>query len=153
MPRDRALLVGINVYQNFQHLDGCRQDAEDMKSLVTGTFGFDQGGVVTLFDEEAIKDRISEQMEWLYDGAGSGDRLLFHFSGHGSFNSPDGDPPDGVVDGLVVDGIICLHDFQFGQSNTYFTDDELRSWTVRKPKGAELVVVLDSCHSGGGPAR
>ncbi len=151
MANDKAVLVGINRYQYFNGLEGCLQDVTNMAAVLTGRFGFPAENVRTMTDEDATKDAISDGMTWLLDGASSGDRLVFHFSGHGSFDSPDGNPPDGIDgDGLIYDGIICLHDFNFGQPGSYFTSEELRDWTKRLPTGGELVVVLDSCHSGGG---
>ena len=151
MANDKAVLVGINRYQYFNGLDGCLQDVTNMAAVLTGRFGFPAENVRTITDEDATKDAISDRMMWLLDGASPGDRLVFHFSGHGSFDSPDGNPPDGIDgDGLIYDGIICLHDFNFGQPGSYFTSEELRDWTKRLPTGGELVVVLDSCHSGGG---
>jgi len=35
-------------------------------------------------DERATKKAIMERLTWLVKGAKVGDRLLFHFSGHGS---------------------------------------------------------------------
>jgi len=101
MANDKAVLVGINRYQYFNGLEGCLQDVTNMAAVLTGRFGFPAENVRTITDEDATKDAISDGMTWLLDGASPGDRLVFHFSGHGSFDSPDGNPPDGIDgDGL-----------------------------------------------------
>lgn len=140
---DKALLVGINEYRSFNPLRGCVRDVENMRLHLTEVFGFDARNVKTLTDRAATKDETLRQMKWLIKDAKQGDRLLFHFSGHGSYVADrDGDEDDGR------DEILCFHDMDFDDPRTYLLDDELRRWTEALPEGAELVVVLDSCHSG-----
>lgn len=76
--------------------------------------------------------------------AKAGDRLLFHYSGHGSqVRDRDGDE---LKDQL--DEILCPHDMDW--DGTYITDDELRGIFSGLPKGVNLEALLDCCHSGTG---
>ncbi len=143
---DRALLVGINNYPYVNPLRGCLNDLEGMTALLTGTFGFPAGSIRTLRDSEATKDRIvSEVTNWLFQGATPGDRLVFHFSGHGSQIS---DPNDPTGD----DELLCLYDIQADLANpqAYLTDKELGKLFSSIPDGVSFVAVFDSCHSGTG---
>src|SRR5262249_16457335 len=84
-------------------------------------------------------------LAWLFKDARPNDRVLLHFSGHGSFTTDlDGDEDDGA------DELICLYDMDFDDPDTYFLDDELRAWTEKLPARVQLVVVLDNCNSGTG---
>jgi metacaspase-1 len=150
MAGDKAVLIGINDYENVRDLRGCHQDVEDIRELLIDVFGFEADSIRPILGSNAKKTHVQEAMQWMFDDVEEGDRLVFHFSGHGSFNSLDGSIPNEVEDGLVVDGIICLQDFDFGKADTCFTSLELRNWTRTKPVGAELLVILDSCHSEGG---
>jgi hypothetical protein len=142
---DKALLLGINNYKKVNPLCGCVNDVENMRRLLTEVFGFSPANVKTLLNEKVVKSEIKKQMKWLFKEAAPGDRLLLHFSGHGSYTADlDGDEDDGA------DELICLYDMDFGDPDTYFLDDELHDWTEALPKGAHLAVVLDSCHSGTG---
>ena len=145
---DKALVLGINDYRDVSDLRGCCNDVENMRSLLTGTFGFPADRVRSFVDREVTKARVEPQMEWLFRDARPGDRLLFHFSGHGSYTADlDGDEPD------RRDELICLHDMDFDRPSSYFLDDELRRWLEKLPEGAQLTVVMDNCHSGTGTRK
>jgi hypothetical protein len=142
---DKALLLGINNYKKVNPLRGCVNDVENMRRLLADVFGFSTANVKTLLNEKVVKSEIKKQMKWLFKDAGPDDRLVLHFSGHGSYTADlDGDEDDGA------DELICLYDMDFGDPDTYFLDDELHDWTGTLPRGAHLTIVLDSCHSGTG---
>lgn len=142
---DKALLIGINNYLSVSRLRGCVRDVESMRELLIGVFGFAPDNVGTLEDDQAVKDEIRQRMAWLFQDVGEGDRVVLHFSGHGSYTADlDGDEDDGR------DELICLYDMDFDDPDTYFLDDELRAWSRTKPEGVRLTVVLDCCHSGTG---
>ena len=140
---DRALLLGINNYLAAEQLFGCVNDVANVQGVLVDVFGFQPENVHTHVDDAVTKDVVREELEWLKDGARPGDRLLFHFSGHGSFTvDVSGDEPD--------DELICLYDMDFGNPDTYFLDDELGEFAAELPDGVQLVYILDSCHSGSG---
>jgi hypothetical protein len=147
MANDKDVLVGINRYQYFHGLEGCLQDVANMAAALTGRFGFPAENVRKITDDGATKDAISDGMTWLLDGVIPGDRLVFHSSGHGSFDSPDGNPPDGIDgDGLIYDGIICLHDFNFGQPPPGFRRAPPRATARRAPSRCDLPGNLSTGH-------
>src|SRR5262245_7193840 len=105
---DKALLLGINDYKHVNPLRGCVNDVENVRKLLTEKFGFDAKNVKTLINQRVTKAKVQEQMKWLFRDAREGDRLVFHFSGHGSFTADlDGDEDDGK------DELICLYDMDF----------------------------------------
>jgi len=142
---NRALLVGINKYKMANSdLSGCVNDVTNIRDSLIKFFGFKIDDIRVVTDERATKKAIMERLTWLVKGAKAGDRLLFHFSGHGSqVRDRDGDE---LKDKL--DEILCPHDMDW--DGTYIVDDELNKVFSGLPKGCALEVLLDSCHSGTG---
>jgi hypothetical protein len=141
----RALLVGVNKYHlPGSDLHGCVNDATNVRDILLKYFGFAVKDIRVLVDSRATKKGILDRLNWLVTGAKSGDRLLFHFSGHGSqIRDRDGDE---LKDHL--DEIICPHDMDW--DGTYIVDDDLKTIFSTLPAGVHLEVLLDSCHSGSG---
>ncbi|PIQ94177.1 MAG: Caspase-1, p20 [Nitrospirae bacterium CG_4_10_14_0_8_um_filter_41_23] len=142
---NKALLVGINKYKiPGVDLSGCVNDVTNVRDVLLKFFGFAVKEIRALVDERATKKNIITRLKWLVNKAKAGDRLLFHFSGHGSqVRDRDGDE---LKDHM--DEIICPHDMEW--DGVFITDDELREIFSSIPKGANLEVLLDSCHSGTG---
>ena len=141
----KALLVGINKYRRGgSDLNGCVNDVTNVRDILLKYFGFSIRAIRIVVDERATQKAIFERLGWLTKGAKAGDRLLFHFSGHGSqIRDRDGDE---LRDRL--DEILCPHDLDW--DGTYISDDDLRERFSKLPKGVILDVILDSCHSGTG---
>lgn len=140
---DKALLVGINNYQSIGDLRGCINDTHSIQSLLINEYGFNESDIHLLSDSEVTKAALTKQWKWLIGDTKAGDRIVFHFSGHGSYSADeDGDEDDGV------DELICLYDMDWSNPDSYLLDDELREWTKKIPKDVLLTVILDSCHSG-----
>ncbi|MDP2751723.1 MAG: caspase family protein [Rhodocyclaceae bacterium] len=141
----KAFLVGINRYKTpGSDLQGCVNDVTNLRDILLKYFGFTVKNIRVLTDARATKAAILTRIDWLIKDAKAGDRLLFHFSGHGSqIRDRDGDE---LKDQL--DEIICPHDMDW--DGTFITDDDLRDRFATLPKGVNLEVLLDSCHSGTG---
>ncbi len=145
---DKALLLGINKYKTVSGLRGCENDVLGMKDILTGPFGFKGPNVRALLNSEVTKTKVRQNLKWLLQDTSEGDRLVLHFSGHGSYRDDlDGDEND------RVDELLCLFDMDFENTNSYLLDDEIREWTQKLPSGRQLLVVLDSCHSGTGTRK
>lgn len=141
----RALLVGINKYKlSGSDLQGCVNDVTNVRDILLKYFGFGTDDIRVMTDERATKDAIIDGLKWLIKGAKVADKLLFHFSGHGSqIRDTNGDE---LSDKL--DEILCPHDMDW--NGTYITDDSLGKIFSGLPKNNNLEVLLDSCHSGTG---
>lgn len=140
----KALLVGINKYKYVRSLNGCVRDVRNMADILTSFYGFQSDEIRTIVDESATRNNLMNRFDWLLDGYKEGDLLLFHFSGHGS-QIPDRDG-DELKDSL--DEILCLHDMDFRNPDSYLLDDDFNDIIDRLPKGVFLTVCIDSCHSG-----
>jgi hypothetical protein len=133
----KALCVGINDYPGTSSdLKGCVNDANDWEAELKRR-GY---SVTKLLDAQANRAGMVAALTALIQGARDGDTLVFTYSGHGSW-LPDENHDEG--DGR--DEMLCPHDVASGQ---YLLDDDIYDIFVRKPAGATLFMISDSCHSG-----
>lgn len=133
----KALCIGINDYPGSDSdLAGCVNDAGDWAKVLQAR-GFN---VKKMLDRQATGKAMRKAVEALVADAKKGDSVVIQFSGHGSFvPDVDGDEPDGTDE--------CLCPYDVGK-NGPITDDELYDVFSRLARGARLLMISDSCHSG-----
>lgn len=139
---NRGLLVGINAYPGNE-LQGCINDVTDMADFLVSHCGFDEDEIRLLADGRATTSAILDRLNWLVDGAKAGDRLVFHYSGHGA-QFPIRDPNGKVT---RIDECICPVDFDWTEEHA-IRDKEFHKIFSALHKGVDLTWVSDSCHSG-----
>jgi hypothetical protein len=139
---DYALLVGINKYASAP-LSGCVNDVLDMADLLVSVYGFLPQNIRMLVDERATTAAIKERLEWLVSGLKAGDRLVFHFSGHGTQVVTRNKKQE--LDGL--DECICPFDFDWTDERM-IRDKDFAKLFARIPPSVNFVWLSDSCHSG-----
>jgi len=139
---NRGLLVGINAYPTAP-LQGCVNDVTDMANFLVNSCGFAMGDIRLLVDDRATTAGIIERLGWLLTGLQKGDRVVFHYSGHGAQMSTRN--PQGEVDGL--DEVICPVDFDWTDQHA-IRDKQFAHIFSAVPDGVEFVWISDSCHSG-----
>lgn len=140
----KAVLCGINRYSNAPQLKGCINDIENLRLVLIEKFGFASQDIHLLKDQQSVKPNVLKEWRWLTNGAKAGDTLVFHMSGHGS-NVPD--PHRDEADGR--DEITCLYDMDFKNPGSYISDDEWYAWVQQVNPDANLIIIKDTCHSGG----
>jgi metacaspase-1 len=129
-----ALCVGNNYPGTNAALSGCVNDAHDWRDLLVS-----QGYGVTLLTE-TTKAHVLAELSSAVERLGFGDRLVFTYSGHGSWvRDRDGDEPDGRDECLV------MADYMQGG---LLTDDELDAVFRSRAYGSSILFLSDSCHSG-----
>ncbi len=132
-----ALCIGINNYPGTDSdLAGCVNDAQDWaRELARRRFE-----VETLLDGQATGRAMRSAIRQSLGRARSGDLVVVHYSGHGSFvPDDDGDEPDGT------DECLCPHDVG---TKGPITDDELFELYSARRAGVRVLMISDSCHSG-----
>ncbi len=147
MPRIHALLVGINDYANISKLHGCVADITAVESLLTSRVPTDSLNLRVLLDAAATRAGIIDGFRTHLTKAGDGDIALFFFCGHGSEEPCPAEwrtiEPSGMNQTIVpVDA----------RANDVFdiADKELAALISEVgASGAEVVMMFDSCHSGG----
>lgn len=139
---ERAFLIGINAYPG-QPLNGCVNDVNDMANFLTSRCGFSSDDIRLLVDARATTANIKERLQWLVAGARPGDRLLVHYSGHGTRF------PIRNSEGRVSaqHDAICPVDFDWSRAHAIL-DEDLRQAFDAAPAGLEFIFVSDSCNSG-----
>lgn len=141
---DRALIVGIDAYpEPDMQLEGCSNDAFLMSEVLQEN-GFEPTQVRMLLNERATAEAIWERLDWLLDGAGSQDRRVFYFAGHGTQLSDYG--ADETVDRL--DEALVPVDFDWTRERS-ITDDRFHRLYSQLPYDTKFIAILDCCHSGG----
>ncbi len=136
---DRVLCVGINAYPiRGMKLRGCLNDAKGWARTLVDHYDVAAGDVTMLLDGDATKQAIVQELKRLVSGAGTGDRLVFTNSGHGTYVADDdGDEPR-------YDEALC----PFDCADQLIVDDDLRVILDDVPAGVRFTFISDSCHSG-----
>jgi hypothetical protein len=143
-PNYRALLVGIDRYPDAANrLEGCANDVFLVSSVLQES-GFKAEDIRVVLDERATAAAILERLHWLLEGTDSGDMRFFFYSGHGAQLPAYG--PDGKID--HVDACLAPYDFAWTRE-TAITDDRLVDLYSPLPYNVHVMMVFDSCYSGG----
>ncbi|KAM5501342.1 Ca(2+)-dependent cysteine protease [Microsporum canis] len=143
----KALLIGINYFNQRGQLRGCINDVKNMSNYLSQSYGYARQDMVLLTDDQQnpmsqpTKANILRAMHWLVKDARANDSLFFHYSGHGGQTADlDGDEEDGN------DEVIYPVDFR---TAGHIVDDEMHRIMVQPlVPGVRLTAIFDSCHSG-----
>jgi len=143
------LLIGTNKYARLAEryqLSGCVNDVELMAGILRDNFGFSEGNITLLRDEEATRDGILAAMDALVHRVAENDIVVIHYSGHGSQRTalyPEYEP-DGMDETIVP--------YDSGRSphpNRDITDNEIYAWLLLLTDITPYVtLIFDCCHSG-----
>lgn len=152
MSNKRALLIGINKYPflaDFAQQKGCVNDVLALEAVLKQKFDFPAENIRTVFDEEATREGIFENMERLVEVSRETDAVVFHFSGHGSrLRTRRENKPSGWYETIMP--------FDSGRKkyhpeavNRDITDDEIYDWLMcLAEKTKNITLIFDSCYSG-----
>ncbi|GAB7361375.1 hypothetical protein MBLNU230_g1430t1 [Neophaeotheca triangularis] len=143
----KALLIGINYFNQRGQLRGCINDVKNMSAYLNEHWNYKREDMVALTDDQQnpmsqpTKQNILRAMHWLVKDAQPNDSLFFHYSGHGGQTKDlDGDEDDGY------DEVIYPVDFR---QAGHIVDDEMHRIMVQSLRpGVRLTAIFDSCHSG-----
>jgi hypothetical protein len=143
-----AVCIGISDFQSddISDLSVCHTDAIAMSEVLKDRCGFQ--GALVLTNENATRENIEKAIRGLLvTETQPGDEIVIFWSGHGARIADDnGDEPDGQDEVLIpwdaqVDSIENI-------KRTLITDDAFGRW-IQELDGRRVLVVLDTCHSGG----
>ena len=169
-----GLFIGVGNYAVDSLGDGPGKDAQNWKKMMIERFGFAESNTVILVDGDATREGIIKAIRSFYPKATEGDLFVVTYSGHGTLfpdrHSPVLDEKEKVVVDLMLPGkdgklqrtywpldfydsaIVPFDagvedDMQFLKN--LILDDEM--FVLLGPfatKGAKVVFISDSCHSG-----
>lgn len=134
MNKKLAVCIGNNYPGTSAQLEGCVNDALDWSALLSR-----EGYEVELL-REATFDQAVHVLENAVAQAGYGDRIVFTYSGHGTWiPDADGDESDGRDEAMV------MADYRDGG---LLLDDHIQDIFGRLKTGSGALILSDSCHSG-----
>ena len=84
--RYKALLIGIDSYDNHQDLENPIKDVTRLKNVLNTKYHFDEIKIL----KNPTKSEIIDELEELSDDQREGDSLLIFFAGHGEYNKNKG---------------------------------------------------------------
>lgn len=132
----KALVVGVNDYDNIGSLRWCENDAmgisEALKRHASGDPNFSVQLLTTNNTQALTGQLITQKIQDLF--AGNADVALFYFAGHGGF------------DDNMDEGIICMQDYTMNREGSIRISDILH-W-ANESKINNKIIILDSCNSG-----
>lgn len=132
----KALVIGVNDYDNIGSLRWCENDAmgisEALKRHASGDPNFSVQLLTTNNTQALTGQLITQKIQDLF--AGNADVALFYFAGHGGF------------DDNMDEGIICLQDYAMNREGSIRISDILH-W-ANESKINNKIIILDSCNSG-----
>lgn len=167
-----GLFVGINKYSGgISELAGCVNDVTNVRATLMQKFGFLAADTTMLTDGDATRDAILSNLLKYQAVAKKGDIFVFDYSGHGTL-FPDNRSED--QDETELTYLEVMNDkgqmevwYPRAKYDSAIVPVDARSTTSGKPwrnlilddelaaifagftqKGAQVVFISDSCHSG-----
>lgn len=134
MERKRKVLsIGINYSGTDIELRGCVNDSKNVIKLLNERYPEKNFEVKQLLDKDASYDGILSAFDWLLEGMEPGDKMIFHYSGHGCQNGNKSDNECLVPNDYVKSEII--------------SNDVIKERLINKvPARASLHVLMDCWH-------
>lgn len=145
-PQRVGLFVGVSDFRdpNIRDLSSAHRDAQVLGGVMKQSCGLDD--VRVLVNEQATLQNVARGIrDWLPQTTRPGDTVFIYWSGHGGrcADVANGDEKDGYDEYLVP------HDGSLDHvATTMLLDDTFGAW-LQGLDGRKLVVILDTCHSGG----
>lgn len=136
-----ALIIGINYTGTGFQLNGCINDAHNVKKLLE-SWGFQ---ITLMTDNETgpfypSKNNIIQQITSSVSKLNANDILVIYYSGHGALvNDSNGDEISGKDSVIVPINT---------KSQGYITDDYIRSLLTVAKADSKILGVFDCCNSG-----
>jgi len=131
-------------------LSGCVNDVKNVRNLLKTKYGYTDAEIRALNDDSSTPEKsqpnranILVGFDWLVQGVKPGDRLAFHFSGHGGqVKDVSGDEADGLDE--------CIFPADFRKAGSIIDDEIYKRLVKPLPPGSHLFSIMDCCHSGTG---
>jgi uncharacterized repeat protein (TIGR01451 family) len=129
-----ALIIGINQYKGeWPQLQNAVSDAKSVAETLNGKYTFQY--LKTLYNQDATRENILKEFEWLMQNAKEADNVLIYYSGHGEYiqNMDKGFwvPVDATSKGI----------------SKYISNEDIRSF-LSGIHSKHTLLVTDACFSG-----
>ncbi|SHG20663.1 Caspase domain-containing protein [Flavobacterium fluvii] len=151
--KKRALIIAVGDYPKESGW-GSISSLNDVPLVKNSLLknGFLEEDITVLTDANADKKGILEALTKLQSKIVKGDIIMIHYSGHGQQIFDDnGDEIDGKDEAIVPYDAYARYSDNYKGEN-HFRDDEIgnviTSFRNKLGKSGQLLMLLDSCHSG-----
>jgi peptidoglycan/xylan/chitin deacetylase (PgdA/CDA1 family)/uncharacterized caspase-like protein len=137
-----AVVAGIDNYPKWPKLQYAVNDATGVRDLLVNKFGFKRDHVITLFNEEATREKILSALGDTLSNPNNvhhDDRVFIFFAGHGSTRRL----PSGRDLGYIIPWDADTQNFQ-GQAISMTNFQDISESIPAK----HVFFVMDSCYSG-----
>ena len=129
-----ALIIGIDKYKGtWTPLQNAVNDAKAIETLLKTKYKFDN--FKTLYNEQANRVTIINEMEWLVANAKAEDNVFIYYSGHGEFKQD------------LNKGFWVPVDAATNSTANYISNSDLQNY-LGGIKSKHTLLVADACFSG-----
>ncbi len=129
------LVVGINQYQFWPHLNNAVKDANDLASTLMGMYNFDFSNIIVLRDDQATRNNIYKTLRSYIELVKPNDNLVIYFSGHGHF------------DELLNEGYWVPVEAHLNAEGEYLPNSSILK-IIENIQSQHTFLVADACFSG-----
>lgn len=129
-----ALIIGIDNYKgSWTPLKNAVNDAKAVENTLKNKYKFDY--FKTLYNEQATRTSIIQQMEWLVENVKPSDNVLIYYSGHGEFNQ------------ALNKGYWVPSDATAKSTSYYISNSDIQIF-LGGIKSKHTLLISDACFSG-----
>lgn len=129
-----ALIIGIDAYKGtWPALKNAVNDAKAIDGVLKAKYKFES--IKTLFNEQATRNLIIGQLEWLSENVKENDNVLIYYSGHGEFKKQ------------LNKGYWVPADATSNTTAQYISNSELQTF-LGGIKSKHTLLIADACFSG-----
>jgi len=148
---NRALVVGIGDYGRLgQPLPGCANDLAGWRDLLAPTLGIANGALRVRADDQATRNVLLADLQWLLSDVSPGDQRVFFFAGHGA-RLRRRDPLSGIMQAVLEETLVTYPGASDELESYMLFDADLATLIDQSgfPASGRLSLIIDACHSGG----
>ena len=129
-----ALIIGIDKYKGtWPVLQNASNDAKAIEKLLRASYKFEF--FKTLYNEQATRESIISQLEWLVANVKAEDNVFIYYSGHGEYKKE------------LNKGFWVPVDAESASTAKYISNSDIQSY-ISGMKGKHTLLVSDACFSG-----
>ena len=129
-----ALLIGIDKYKSpWANLSNAVNDAKALEKTLRASYKFDN--FKTLYNEQANRDAIIKELEWLVANVKENDNVFIYYSGHGDFKKE------------LNRGYWVPIDAENSSTSKYISNADIQTY-INGIKSKHTLLVSDACFSG-----
>ena len=129
-----ALIIGVDKYSGeWQPLRNAVNDAKEIARTLQNNYFFNH--FKTLYNEQATRENILQEFEWLMQNCSEEDNVFIYYSGHGEYNEE------------MNRGFWVPMDATSKSFTKYISNEDIKSF-LSGIKSKHTLLVADACFSG-----